>query len=145
MNEKNRYLELVNQLKAEAEVIQNDFKLLADEYSQKKEQKEAIQNQISELRQQMSNIEAEMAKLEQEMRKLKAIADFVGITLIGYEPIPAKTTTVRKTGKKLRDPKTGQIYNSYADACRAQGIEYGAASAHQVWVRKMGYDLEETE
>lgn len=43
---------------------------------------------------------------------------------------------------KVKDPKTGKVYGSGAEACRENGIDVAGASAIVKWKAAKGYDLE---
>lgn len=92
-------------------------------------QRESILKEIEE-----TKVEAEKHRtaLEVALTRIKELEDLVGIHRNGRS---------KKTGK-LKDPQTGTVYASYAEACAKSDIQVGTASAHRKWTASKGYELE---
>lgn len=92
-------------------------------------QKESILKEIEETK---AEAEKHRIALEVALTRVKELEDLVGIHRNGRN---------KKTGK-LKDPQTGTVYASYAEACAKSDIQVGTASAHRKWMASKGKELE---
>lgn len=85
----------------------------------------SIDENMKDLREKRKNILDEMRPYEDILKALGKV----------------RTPVARARGK-LKDPKTGEIYASYAEATRTEDMYVAGQSQHAVWKREKGYDLE---
>lgn len=129
-------IEEVEQMKA----LREQMAALKESMKEKEYDVEA-REKVDELKGVITGIDDKMESLREkrkhildEMRPYEDILKTMGQSR-------SRTPTARVSGK-LKDPETGKVYNSYADATRTAKIYTVGQSQHSVWVRSKGYDLE---
>ena len=97
-----------------------------------REKVDELRGFITGIDEKMKDLRDERKQILDEMRPYEDILKTMG---------KARAPVSRVRGE-LKDPETGEVYASYADATRAAGIYTAGQSQHTVWTRQKGYDLE---
>lgn len=137
----------------EMEALKAQMAALATEMSESGEVKQAIET--------LDVLKAESDEFDKQITELMSRKTAVLEEMVPYHELLAMTGNTHPTMSKkrasgtssatgvkrtpLKDPTTGKVYSSYADACKENGIDVKGASGHVKWVSTMGYDLVQTE
>jgi len=99
-------------------------------------------DKVDELKGYITGIDERMTALREERKdildEMRPYEDI--LKTMGKARIPSQ-----RTRGELKDPTTGAIYASYAEATREAGLYTAGQSQHTVWTRSKGYDLEAVE
>jgi hypothetical protein len=93
----------------------------------------------------LHSLEEKKNELLKELMEISDAIQKLASTLKLNTKVPTANATTVVKSVRLRDPHTGNIYKSYAEACRRYRINYANRSAHRAWIATMTYDLENIE
>lgn len=98
-----------------------------------------------EAREKVDELKDVITGIDDKMKSLRDERKLVLDEMRPYEDIlktmgKVRTPVARARGK-LKDPKTGEEFASYAEATRSKNIYVAGQSQHAVWKREKEYDL----